>query len=206
MAASASTATTPRSSRRSTTPCTATAKVTSSVLEISTSQGGVRSCRRRPQPRRNRAGHGKLKFLRNIKKLLASSRRSHGHDRKSKKAAPDDDHLEKAMRWLSSSNQDALGGDSSYESTPLSSCDRTPLSSVTTVDLHACARAGEAPSTPRLEAKTRLARSKSDNGASFRREATRYHALRPDRPAGPGTDGFHSPEKNRRYSDELRSS
>nr|BAJ85001.1 predicted protein [Hordeum vulgare subsp. vulgare] len=154
----------------------------------------------------NRAGHGKLKFLRNIKKLLASSRRSHGHDRKSKKAAPDDDHLEKAMRWLSSSNQDALGGDSSYESTPLSSCDRTPLSSVTTVDLHARARAGEAPSTPRLEAKTRLARSKSDNGASFRREATRYHALRPDRPAGPGTDGFHSPEKNRRYSDELRSS
>ncbi|XP_048563470.1 uncharacterized protein LOC125543994 [Triticum urartu] len=154
----------------------------------------------------HRAGHGKLKFLRNIKKLLASSRRSHGHDRKSKKAAPDHEHLEKAMRWLSSSSHDALGADSSYESTPLSSCDRTPLSSVTTVDLHARARAGEAPSAPRLEAETRLARSKSDNGASFGREATRYHSLRPDRPAGPGTDGFHSPEKTRRYSDGLTSS
>ncbi|VAH61269.1 unnamed protein product [Triticum turgidum subsp. durum] len=154
----------------------------------------------------HRAGHGKLKFLRNIKKLLASSRRSHGHDRKSKKAAPNHEHLEKAMRWLSSSSHDALGADSSYESTPLSSCDRTPLSSVTTVDLHARARAGEAPSAPRLEAETRLARSKSDNGASFGREATRYHALRPDRPAGPGTDGFHSPEKIRRYSDGLTSS
>ncbi|VAH77108.1 unnamed protein product [Triticum turgidum subsp. durum] len=154
----------------------------------------------------HRAGHGKLKFLRNIKKLLASSRRSHGHDRKSKKAAPDHEHLEKAMRWLSSSSHDALGADSSYESTPVSSCDRTPLSSVTTVDLHARARAGGAPSAPRLETETKLARSKSDNGASFGREATRYHALRPDRPAGPGTDGLHSPEKIRRYSDELTSS
>uniref|UniRef100_A0ACD5VQL0 Uncharacterized protein n=1 Tax=Avena sativa TaxID=4498 RepID=A0ACD5VQL0_AVESA len=120
-----------------------------------------------------RAGHGKLKFLKNIKKLLASSKRGHGHDRKSIKA-PNDEHVEKALRWLSSSH-DALGGDSSYESTPLSSCDRTPLSSVTTVDSRARAVAG-------LEAETRLVRSKSDVGASFGREGSRYQALRPDRP------------------------
>uniref|UniRef100_M8C788 Protein CHUP1, chloroplastic n=1 Tax=Aegilops tauschii TaxID=37682 RepID=M8C788_AEGTA len=84
---------------------------------------------------KNPAGHGKLKFLRNIKKLLASRRRSQCHNHKSEK---------KAMRWLSSSSHDALSGDSSYESTPLSSCQRTRLSSVTTVDLDARARGGEA--------------------------------------------------------------
>ncbi|KAF7040841.1 hypothetical protein CFC21_050715 [Triticum aestivum] len=84
---------------------------------------------------KNPAGHGKLKFVRNIKKLLASRRRSQGHNHKSEK---------KAMRWLSSSSHDALSGDSSYESTPLSSCQRTRLSSVTTVDLDARARGGEA--------------------------------------------------------------
>uniref|UniRef100_N1QT49 Uncharacterized protein n=1 Tax=Aegilops tauschii TaxID=37682 RepID=N1QT49_AEGTA len=136
-----------------------------------------RSRRARAEPGRAVAGRGRAREsgrawaaqLRNIKKLLASSRRSHGHDRKSKKAAPDHEHLEKAMRWLSSGSHDALGADSSYESTPLSSCDRTPLSSVTTVDLHARARAGEAPPASRLEAETKLARSKSDNGASFGR-------------------------------------
>ncbi|KAM3355419.1 hypothetical protein ACQJBY_025912 [Aegilops geniculata] len=131
----------------------------------------------------NRAGHGKLKFVRNINKLLASRRRSHGHNRKSEK---------KAMRMPSSSSHDALSGDSSYESTPLSSCQRRQLSSVTTMDLDARARGGETaaevPVASRPEADTQLARSKGDVGASLGREARRYHALRPDRPAGVGSE------------------
>uniref|UniRef100_A0ACD5VIA1 Uncharacterized protein n=1 Tax=Avena sativa TaxID=4498 RepID=A0ACD5VIA1_AVESA len=148
-----------------------------------------------------RAGHGKLKFLKNIKKLLASRKRGHGHDRNSIKA-PNDEHVEKALRWLSSSH-DALGGDSSYESTPLSSCDRTPLSSVTTVESRARARGGETAAEPAVagpDAEAQLVRSKSDVGASFGREGSRYHALRLDRPAGVGPDAFHAPEKMRRYS------
>lgn len=156
-----------------------------------------------------RAGHGKLKFLKNIKKLLASSKKGqgHGHDRKSIKV-PNDEHVEKALRWLSSSH-DAFGGDSSYESTPLSSCERTPLSSVTTRDSRAHARGGETAAEPAvagLPAEAQLLRSKSDVGASFGREGSRYHALRPDRPAGVGQDGFYAPEKMRRYSEELTSS
>ncbi|KAM0844099.1 hypothetical protein ACQ4PT_057298 [Festuca glaucescens] len=156
-----------------------------------------------------RAVHGKLKFLKNIKKLLASSKKGqgHGHDRKSIKV-PNDEHVEKALRWLSSSH-DAFGGDSSYESTPLSSCERTPLSSVTTRDSRAHARAGETAAEPavvRLPAEAQLVRSKSDVGASFGREGSRYHALRPDHPAGVGQDGFYAPEKMRRYSEELTSS
>jgi hypothetical protein len=154
-----------------------------------------------------RAGHGKLKFLKSIKKLLASSKKGHGHDRKSVKA-PNDDHVEKALRWLSSSHN-AFGGDSSYESTPLSSCDRTPLSSVTTLDSHARTRGGETAAEPAvagLEAEAQLVRSKSDVGASFGREGSRYHALRPDHPADVGQDGFRAPEKMRSYSEELRSS
>ncbi|KAM0864328.1 hypothetical protein ACQ4PT_043944 [Festuca glaucescens] len=155
------------------------------------------------------AGHGNLKFLKNIKKLLASSKKGqgHGNDRKSIKA-PNDEHVEKALRWLSSSH-DAFGGDSSYESTPLSSCQRTPLSSVTTLDSRAHARGGETAAEPAvtgLPAEAQLVRSKSDVGASFGREGSRYHALRRDRPAGVGQDGFHAPEKMRRYSEELTSS
>ena len=141
------------------------------------------------------AGHGKLKFLRNMKKLLASSKKGHGHDCRTIKA-PNDEHVEKAMRWLSSSHH-GLGGDSSYESTPLSSCERTPGSSVTTFDSRPRARGGDTAG---------LVRSKSDGGTSFGREATRYHALRPDHPAGVRPDGYHAPEKMRSYSDELRSS
>lgn len=170
-----------------------------------------------------RAGHGKLKFLRNIKKLLASGSRKghgHGHEHKGKKKAPaaHDEHFEKAIRWLSS--HDALGaGDSSCESTPLSSCQRTPLSSVTTVDSHAARERGggretaaEPAAASRLpeeeeEEEAKLARSKSDAGASYGREATRYHALRPEHPADVGPHhALHAPEKPRRYSEELRSS
>lgn len=153
-----------------------------------------------------RAGHGKLKFLKNIKKLLARSKKGHGHDRKSIQA-PNDEHVEKALRWLSSSH-DALVGDSSYESTPLSSCERTPVSSVTTVASRARARGGDTAAEPAvagLEAEAQLVRSKSDVGSSFGREGRRYHALRPDSPAGVGTDGFHV-QKMRRYSEDLRSS
>ncbi|CAM0881470.1 unnamed protein product [Alopecurus aequalis] len=143
------------------------------------------------------AGHGKLKFLRNMKKLLASGKKSHGHDHDRKGIkAPNDEHVEKAMRWLSSSH-DGLGGDSSYESTPLSSYERTPQSSVVTVDSRARARGGDTAG---------LVRSKSDVGASFGREATRYHALQPDHPAGVTPGGYQAAEKMRRYSDELRSS
>ena len=147
------------------------------------------------------AGNGKLKFLRNMKKLLASSKKGHSSDRKSIKA-PNDEHVEKAMRWLSSSHH-GLGGDSSFESTPLSSCERTPGSSVTTFDSRACARGRDMASEP---ATAVLVRSKSDVGASLGREATRYHALRPDNPAGVRPDGYQAVEKMRSYSDELRSS
>lgn len=156
-----------------------------------------------------RARPSKLKFLKNIKKLLASSRRGDRHgsgrgDRESKKA-PIDEHLEKAMRWLSSHG--ALDGDNSYESTPLSSCERTPLSSVTTVDSHALARGREAAEAAASRLEAEMTRSKSDVGASYGLEVSRYHALRPDHPAGVGPDGFHSPEKRelRRHSEELRS-
>ncbi|XP_044345945.1 uncharacterized protein [Triticum aestivum] len=126
----------------------------------------------------NRVGNAKLKFVRNIKKLLASTRRSHGHNRRSEK---------KAMRCLASSSHDALSGDSSYES----SCQ----SSMTTVDLDARARCGKAaaevPVASRLEADTQLARSKGYMGASLGPEARSYHALRPDGPAGVGSDQFN---------------
>ncbi|KAF0916302.1 hypothetical protein E2562_005905 [Oryza meyeriana var. granulata] len=139
-----------------------------------------------------RAGHGKLKFLGNIKKLLVTSKRGHGHgrghgDRRSSKkvAPPRDEHLEKALQWLSS--HDALDdGDDSYESTPLtSSCERTPLSSVTTAgSTHARIGGGgggetaAAAASRLLEAET--ARSRSDVGGPYGRETpSRYHALRP---------------------------
>ncbi|RLN22661.1 hypothetical protein C2845_PM07G13490 [Panicum miliaceum] len=166
-----------------------------------------------------KAGPRKLKFLGNIKKLLPGGKRghsSHGHTGRdsSRKApaAPSDEYLEKAMQWLST--HDVLDGDHSYESTPLSSCARTPLSSVTTATT-ADSRArggghserGEAPR--RAEAEPTLARSKSDAGRSYGREASRYHALRPDHPASGGVepDGFHAPEKRepRRRSEELTS-
>ncbi|KAL5226277.1 hypothetical protein ABZP36_014542 [Zizania latifolia] len=171
-----------------------------------------------------RAGSGnKLKFLGNIKKLLVTGKRGHGHghgDRrgssKIQAAAPvRDEHLEKALQWLSS--HDVLYDDDSYESTPLSSsCERTPLSSVTTAgSSHAremTSSAAGAAASRLLEAET--ARSRSDLGASsYGREASQYHALRPDHPAlttgqtdddgGPRA----SPEKRelRRRSEELRS-
>uniref|UniRef100_A0A0E0JKF3 Uncharacterized protein n=1 Tax=Oryza punctata TaxID=4537 RepID=A0A0E0JKF3_ORYPU len=177
-----------------------------------------------------RAGHGgnKLKFLGNIKKLLPTSKKGHGHGRgdrrSSKKQAaaaaepPRDEHLEKALQWLSS--HDVLDDDDSYESTPLSSsCERTPLSSVTTAGSTHARIGGEtaaaAAASRLLEAET--ARTRSDVGASYGREApSRYHALRPYHPgAGAGRrpdddddDGPRaSPEKRelRRRSEELRS-
>ena len=171
-----------------------------------------------------KAGQRKLKFLGNIKKLLPGGGKrghssSHGHGgrgggRKAPAAAaPSDEYLEKAMRWLST--HDVLDGDHSYESTPLSSCARTPLSSVTTATT-ADSRArggghsehGEAARHPEGEPAL-LARSKSDAGRSYGREASRYHALRPDHPASGGVepDGFRAPEKRerRRRSEELRS-
>ncbi|CAL4975635.1 unnamed protein product [Urochloa decumbens] len=174
-----------------------------------------------------KAGPRKLKLLGNIKKLLpgggkkghSSHHGHHGHgraggDSTSRKAAaapPSDEYLEKAMRWLSA--HDVLGGDHSYESTPLSSCARTPMSSVTT----ATTRGGGGGHSERGETAAAqpgmLARSKSDAGRSYGREASRYHALRPDHPAADGggagvePDGFRAPEKReqRRRSEELRS-
>ncbi|KAF2950882.1 uncharacterized protein [Oryza sativa Japonica Group] len=168
----------------------------------------------------------KLKFLGNIKKLLPTSKKGHGRgdrrsSRKQSAAAeaepPRDEHLEKALQWLSS--HDVLDDDDSYESTPLSSCERTPLSSVTTAgSTHARSTGGAAGETAAaaasrlLEAET--ARARSDVGASsYGREApSRYHALRPYHPgAGAGNVGGDgpraSPEKRelRRRSEELRS-
>ncbi|KAG8044932.1 hypothetical protein GUJ93_ZPchr0008g13270 [Zizania palustris] len=155
-----------------------------------------------------RAGSGKLKLLGNIKKLLVTGKRGHGHgDRRSSKikAASQvrDEHLEKARQWLSS--HDILDDDDSYESTPLSSssCDRTPLSSATTTagSLHSRETAA---ATRLLGAET--ARSRSDVVASsYEREASRYHStLRLDLPAGRAYDDNDgpraSPEKR-----ELRS-
>ncbi|XP_040381978.1 protein SOGA3-like isoform X2 [Oryza brachyantha] len=174
-----------------------------------------------------RSGHGKLKFLGNIKKLLPTGKKGHGHgrgDRRSSKKAtapPRDEHLEKALQWLSS--HDALydddddDDDESYGSTPLtSSCERTPLSSVTTTgSMHARIGGGgetaSAAASRLLEAET--ARTRSDAGASYAREpASRYHALRPDHPARDGRQDDDvgpraSPERRelRRRSEELRS-
>lgn len=171
-----------------------------------------------------KAGPRKLKFLGNIKKLLPGGKRghpSHGHGHAARDssrkvpAPPSDEYLEKAMRWLSA--HDVLdGGDHySYESTPLSSCARSPLSSVTTATTaDSRVRGGghrERPgeTTTRPEAELTMARSKSDAGRSYGREASRYHALRPDHPAGGRVepDVFRAPEKRqtRRRSEELRS-
>ncbi|OEL13167.1 hypothetical protein BAE44_0025814 [Dichanthelium oligosanthes] len=166
-----------------------------------------------------KAGPRKLKFLGNIKKLLPGGNKrghsSHGHagrDSSRKAPAPRDEYLEKAMQWLST--HDVLDGDHSYESTPLSSCARSPLSSVTTATTaDSRARGGghseRGETTTRPEAEPTLARSKSDAGRSYGREVGRYHALRPDHPAGGAVepDGFRAPEKRelRRRSEELRS-
>jgi hypothetical protein len=170
-----------------------------------------------------KAGPRKLKLLGNIKKLLPGGKRSHSsshvHDhagRDGRKApAPRDEYLEKAMQWLST--HDVLDGDHSYESTPLSSCERTPRSSVTTnTTVDSRARVGgvggghsERGETARSEAEPILARSKSDAGGAYGREGSRYHALRPDHPASEADepDGFRAPEKreSRRRSEELRS-
>ncbi|KAF8696707.1 hypothetical protein HU200_036333 [Digitaria exilis] len=165
---------------------------------------------------KKKAGPRKLKFLGNIKKLLPGGGKKghssrHGHaggeeDNRKKAAAPaSDEYLEKAMQWLSSFD----GGEHSYESTPLSSCARTPTSSVTTATT--ADRGGETTTRrPGAEAAVMMARSKSDAGRSYRREAASpYHALRPDHPAGGGveTDGFTAAEKRepRRRSEDLRS-
>lgn len=172
-----------------------------------------------------KAGPRKLKLLGNIKKLLPGGKRSHssrhgndhaGRDGRNKAPAPRDEYLEKAMQWLST--HDVLDGDHSYESTPLSSCDRTPLSSVTTnttVDSRALGGGGGGghsecgETAARAEAEPILARSKSDAGGAYGREGSRYHAPRPDHPASEadGPDGFRAPEKReaRRRSEELRS-
>ncbi|CAO2208478.1 unnamed protein product [Urochloa humidicola] len=166
-----------------------------------------------------KGGPRKLKLLGNIKKLLPgggksrghSSHHGHGHaggDSRKAAAAPSDEYLEKAMRWLS--EHDVLGGDHSYESTPLSSCARTPMSSVTTATTRGGGHSerGEAAAAAHQQP-AMMARSKSDAGRSYGREASRYHALRPDHPAAGGgePDGFRAPEKRqqRRRSEELRS-
>ncbi|KAL6615035.1 hypothetical protein ACP70R_037305 [Stipagrostis hirtigluma subsp. patula] len=173
-----------------------------------------------------RAGYRKLKFLGNIKKLLHGGKRSRGHKHNGggggghecrQAPAPSDEYLEKAMRWLST--HDVLDVDHSYESTPLSSCERTPLSSSATTVTTAGSRTRRAAAgdgggfcergeTP-AEAEPTMTRSKSDGGASCGREASRYHALRPDHPAGDaaGPDGLLAPEKRqlRRRSEELSS-
>ncbi|CAO2170415.1 unnamed protein product [Urochloa humidicola] len=163
-----------------------------------------------------KAGPRKLKLLGNIKKLLTggkkghSSHHGHGHggrdSGRSRNAAvvaaapPSDEYLEKAMRWLST--HDVLDDDHSYESTPLSSCARTPMSSVTT----ATTRGGGHSERGETVAQPTMARSKSDAGRSYGRDASRYHALRPDHPAAGEPDGFRAPEKRepRRRSEELR--
>ncbi|CAL4949087.1 unnamed protein product [Urochloa decumbens] len=178
-----------------------------------------------PAPGKKAGGPRKLKLLGNIKKLLPGGKKGHsshhghhghghagGDSRKAAAAAaaaPSDEYLEKAMRWLST--HDVLGGDHSYESTPLSSCARTPMSSVTT----ATTRGGEHSERGETAAAAgpAMARSKSDAGRSYGREASRYHALRPDHPAAGGgggaiePEGFRAPEKReqRRRSEELRS-
>ncbi|CAO2190786.1 unnamed protein product [Urochloa humidicola] len=163
-----------------------------------------------------KAGPRKLKLLGNIKKLLPggkkghSSHHGHGHGSRDSgssrnavaaAAAPSDEYLEKAMRWLST--HDVLDDDHSYESTPLSSCARTPMSSVTT----ATTRGGGHSERGETAAQPTMARSKSDAGRSYGRDASRYHALRPDHPAAVEPDGFRAPEKRdqRRRSEELRS-
>lgn len=174
-----------------------------------------------------KAGPRRLKLLGNIKKLLpAVGKRSHsnhghghaGHDgRKAPAPAPArrDEYLEKAMQWLSA--HDVLDGDHSYVSTPLSSCERTPLSSATTsttADSRArCGDGGggrsERGEATRPEAEPTLARSKSDAGGAYGREASRYHALRPEHPGREADepDGFRAPEKRearRQSAEELR--
>ncbi|KAF8670983.1 hypothetical protein HU200_050255 [Digitaria exilis] len=165
---------------------------------------------------KKKAGPRKLKFLGNIKKLLPggktrghSSRHGHGHaggeEDNRKRAAASDEYLEKAMQWLSSFD----GGEHSYESTPLSSCARTPTSSVTTATTAGEATARRPGAEPPA---VMMARSKSDAGRSYGREAARaspYHALRLDHPAGGGVerDGFAATEKRepRRRSEDLTS-
>jgi hypothetical protein len=182
-------------------------------------------------PGKKAGPRNKLKLLGNIKKLLPgggkrshSSSHVHGHrhdhagGRDGRKAAPAprDEYLEKAMQWLST--HDVLDGDHSYESTPLSSCERTPLSSVTTnTTVDSRARGGgdggghsERGETAWAEAEPVLARSKSDAGGAYGREGSSgYHALRPDHPASEADepDGFRAPEKReaRRRSEDLRS-
>ncbi|GJM94088.1 hypothetical protein PR202_ga10702 [Eleusine coracana subsp. coracana] len=148
----------------------------------------------------------KLKFLGNFKKLLPGAGKrsrssSHGGARDENESgrqimapSPSDEYLEKAMQWLST--HDVLDFDHSYETTPLSSCDRTPPSSVTT----ATTRGGAAAAREEEEPTATLARSKSDGGKSYGREATRYHSLRPDHPA----DEAKKWERRRR-SEELTS-
>jgi hypothetical protein len=130
-------------------------------------------------------GSRKLKFLGNIKKLLPGGKRSRsshggGCDGSSRGDAPasmrSDEYLEKAMEWLSTN--DVLDFDHSYETTPLSSCDRTPPSRATT----ATTRGGAVQEDAELAAAT-LLRSRSDGGKSY----DRYHSLRPDHPAADGT-------------------
>ncbi|GJN18566.1 hypothetical protein PR202_gb05738 [Eleusine coracana subsp. coracana] len=148
----------------------------------------------------------KLKFLGHFKKILPggdkrSRSSSHGGTRDENESgrqimapSPSDEYLEKAMQWLST--HDVLDFDHSYETTPLSSCDRTPPSSVTTATTRGGAAARE-----EEELTATLSRSKSDGGKSYGREATRYHSLRPDHPAEV------APEKwdRRRRSEELTS-
>jgi hypothetical protein len=130
-------------------------------------------------------GSRKLKFLGNIKKLLPGGKRSRsshggGCDGSSRGDAPasmrSDEYLEKAMEWLSTN--DVLDFDHSYETTPLSSCDRTPPSSATT----ATTRGGAVQEDAELAAAT-LVRSRSDGGKSY----GRYHSLRADHLAADGT-------------------
>ncbi|CAL4956052.1 unnamed protein product [Urochloa decumbens] len=163
-----------------------------------------------PAPGKKAGGPRKLKLLGNIKKLLPGGKKGHsshhghhghghagGDSRKAAAAAaaPSDEYLEKAMRWLST--HDVLGGDHSYESTTA-----TTRGGGHSERGETAAAAGPA-----------MARSKSDAGRSYGREAGRYHALRPDHPAaasggaGVEPDGFRAPEKReqRRRSEELRS-
>ncbi|TVU34225.1 hypothetical protein EJB05_16056, partial [Eragrostis curvula] len=165
-------------------------------------------------PGKKSGTRNKIKFLGNFKKLLPGggkkkSHSSHGHgDHDSSKAAPapppSDEYLEKAMRWLSA--HDVLDVDHSYETTPLSSCDRTPPSSVTTATPRGGGRSERVPAAHEEEesATATLARSRSDAGASYGREASRYHSLRPDHPAADETGAAPEVREPRRRSEELR--
>ncbi|XP_062213783.1 uncharacterized protein LOC133914770 isoform X2 [Phragmites australis] len=158
-----------------------------------------------------KAGPRKLKFLGNIKKLLpggsrSQSRNGRDHGGRESMKAPGAEYLEKATQWLST--HDVLDGDHSYESTPLSSCERTPLSSVTTVTTRGGGGCSERGATQAEAEPATLARSKSDSGSSYGREASRNHALRLDHPTEfrVGPDGLRASEKRepRRRSEELR--